>query len=110
MKLIAPFQISSRLCASTLALCLALVLSGCSAQYVEEIKRAAPKVWADAGYEIIGYEGYQYSLPGGTWGGKVWYIVRRKGDDRVTYHGFISKWGNEYHIYNLAAIDAIKPQ
>ena len=95
---------------SALALALCFAFAGCSAHRVEEIKKAAPKVWADAGYEIVGYEGYQYGPPGGTWGGKVWHIVRRKGDDRVTYHGFISKWGDEYHIYNLQAIDAIKPQ
>lgn len=74
---------------------------------VEETKEAAPKVWADSGYEIIGYEGYQW---GPIRGGNVWYIVRRKGNDSVTYHGYITPWFGEYHIYNLRAIDVIKPE
>ena len=101
---------SPRLWALALVACSALLFSGCSAKHVPELKAAAPKVWADAGYEVVGYEGFEYGAPGAAWGGKVWHIVRRKGDDRVTYHGFITKWGDEYHIYNLQAIDAIKPQ
>jgi len=96
--------------ALVLALCSALVLSGCSAKHVPEIKANAEKTFAAAGYDVIGYEGFQYGCPGGNWGGKVWYIVRRKGDNRVTYNACLSKWGDEYHIYNLAALDAIKPQ
>ncbi len=41
-------------------------------------------------------------------GGKVWYAVRKKGNDRTLYQGFISKWMGEHHIYNLTAIDAVK--
>lgn len=95
---------------AALALALCSAFAGCTAHKVEEIKKAAPQVWGDAGFEIVGYEGYQYGTLGPTWGGKVWHIVRRKGGDRVTYHGFICKWGDEYHIYNLKAIDAIARQ
>ena len=85
-----------------------LLGSGCSKQYVSDIKAHATNVWDNAGFKIVGYEGYQWSLPGETWGGKVWYIVQRKDSGSTLYHGFISKWGDEYHIYNLRAIDAIK--
>ena len=74
---------------------------------VDTTKAAAPKRWDAAGYEIKGYEGYQWSPIGG---GNVWYIVTRKDSPGITYHGFLQKWGGEYHIYNLRAIDAIGPQ
>lgn len=82
--------------------------AGCSYRNVDNIKAAAPKVWADAGYEIVGYEGYQIGSPA-TPGGRVWYVVTRKGDKRILYTGFLSKWGDEYHIYNFRAYDAITP-
>jgi len=71
---------------------------------VEITKQNAQKTWAAAGYEVKGYEGYQWSPLGG---GDVWYIVERKGKPDITYHGFLQKWGNEYHIYKLRAIDAL---
>ncbi len=101
---------SPRLWALALVAGSALLFSGCSAKHVPEIKANAEKTLAAAGYEIIGYEGFQYGGPGGNWGGKVWYIVRRQGDNRVTYDACLSKWGDEYHIYALKALDAIKPQ
>jgi hypothetical protein len=73
---------------------------------VEETKAAAVRVWNDAGYKVVGYEGYQYAP---IHGGRVWYLVRRIEDNGITYHGFLAKWGNEYHIYNFQAIDALKP-
>lgn len=85
------------------------LLSGCSKCHVEDIKEHARATWEQAGFEVIGYEGYEYGRIGGTWGGHVWYTVRRRPDNGIIYHGFISKWGSEYHIYNLSAIDAIKP-
>lgn len=82
-------------------------LGGCSYRNVADIKAHAEQMWNKNGYEVIGYEGYQV----GTFespGGRVWYIVRRRGQDNVTYHGYVSKWFGEYHIYELHAIDAIK--
>lgn len=89
------------------ALLLAVALSGCSAQYVDRIKTAAPKTFEQAGFEIIGYEGYEWT-GFGRWGGCVWYTLKKQPDTGTTYHGCVSKWGNEYHIYNLRAIDAIR--
>lgn len=73
---------------------------------VKNVKAAANSVWANAGYEVVGYEGYQW---GPVRGGDVWYIVRRRDAPGITYHGFLTRWGSEYHIYNLQAIDAIRP-
>lgn len=94
----------------------ALVAVACSAMFglswagfrnVEITKAAAPQVWAAAGYKIVGYEGYQWAPVHGS---SVWYLVRRVDDNGITYHGALSKWGKEYHIYNLSALDALKPQ
>lgn len=74
---------------------------------VEATKAAAPQVWAAAGYKIVGYEGYQYAPIHGS---SVWYLVRRVEDNGITYHGALSKWGDEYHIYNLSALDALRPE
>lgn len=73
-------------------------------RHVADIKLAAPTVWEKNGFSIVGYEGYQHGLF--FWsGGCVWYVVRRGPTD---YHGCISRWGDEYHIYELRALNAIK--
>lgn len=82
----------------------ALCLSGCSAKHVDEIKDNAERVWTANGFEIVGYEGYLWGSFG-QWGGCVYYVVTRNG---VTYNGCISKWGDEFHIYSLTALDAVK--
>ena len=87
-----------------LVLVLALLLSACSSGNVPDIKQNAERVLKDAGFNVVGYEGYQ-SGTFETYGGCVWYIMERNG---ITYHGCVSKWGSEYHIYNLTALDAIK--
>jgi hypothetical protein len=58
------------------------------------------------GFEIVGYEGYQVAP---ILGGMVWYTMKRNPDNGIIYEGGFSKWGNEVHIYNTKAIDAIKP-
>ena len=71
---------------------------------VGEIKLAAPGVWERNGFQIVGYEGYQLTIFGRP-GGCVWYVVKR---EATSYHGCISRWGDEYHIYDLRALNAIK--
>jgi hypothetical protein len=88
---------------------LAMLLAGCSAHKVGDIKAHASEAWHQAGFEIIGYEGYQYGTLG-EFGGCVWYTVRRVPDNGITYEGCLAKWGDEYHVYSLTALDAIKPK
>jgi hypothetical protein len=91
---------------------LVIILGGCSYGNIDDIKQHAPTVWKQAGFEIVGYEGYQvwFGLPYTSYGSaQVWYLVKRIPDNGVTYHGWIQKWGKEYHIYELKALDAIKP-
>ncbi len=91
-----------------IVLLFAVSLIGCSKEYVPEIKEVANKTFQQAGFKVIGYEGYAYGSFD-TYGGKVWYTLTRIPDNGVTYHACISKWGDEFHIYNLESIDAIKP-
>jgi len=85
-----------------------LYFGGCNYRNVDVIKANAPKAWSDAGFEIVGYEGYQIGglqAPGGL----VWYVVQRTGDSTIRYNGAVSKWGGEYHLYEIQALDAIAP-
>ena len=77
---------------------------------LDYVKERAEGKWAEVGFEIIGYDGYNW---GWTFvfnwkygGAKVWHVLK-KGD--ITYWGYLQRWGNEIHVYNLKAIDAIKP-
>ena len=71
---------------------------------VADIKQAAPQVWGANGFQVVGYQGYELTLfarPGGC----VWYTVSKKD---TLYQGCISRWGDEYHIYSLRALNALK--
>jgi len=93
--------------AITMLASVGIFFGGCNYGNVESIKANSAKAWSDAGFEVIGYEGYQIGDICGAPGGKVWHIVQRKGDPKTRYHGYVAKWGNEYHVYRLKAIDAI---
>ncbi len=87
------------------------LLGGCSSANVDDVKAAAPGIWRQAGFEIVGYEGWERGgYLGGDYGGAyVWYTVKRIPDNGIIYHGSIQRWGGEFHIYSLKAIDAIQP-
>ncbi len=72
---------------------------------IDAVKSAASATWSAAGYRIVGYEGYQWD----SLGGAVWYEVKRLEDDSTVYSGFIAKWGSEYHIYSIHALNAFRP-
>jgi len=82
------------------------LLVGCSSANLDDVKANADRVWKSNGYQIEGYLGYQYSI----FGARVWYTLKRIPDNGILYKGFIQKWGDEYHIYDTKAIDAIKPE
>jgi hypothetical protein len=86
-------------------------LISCTRINVDFVKEHATAIWHQAGYEIVGYEGYQMGgTCGGPYGGGyVWYILRKIPDNGILYHGALQRWGDEIHIYNLTAIDAIQP-
>jgi len=77
---------------------------------LDYVKEHAEERWESVGFEIIGYEGYQWGFWGyNTYGGaKVWYNLK-KSDNNIMYNGFLRRWGDEIHVYNLEALDAIRP-
>jgi hypothetical protein len=94
-----------------IALLFSVALAGCGSSNVDDVKAHAPEVWKQAGFEVIGYEGYENGHCWFSYGcGHVWHTLRRAPDNGVTYHGYIEKWGAEYHIYSLTALDAIRPE
>lgn len=81
-----------------------------SARNVDDIKAHAPKVLDEMGFVIVNYEGFQWGA-GGTYGGRAWYNVKRKDDPAGhLYNLLLSKWGNEYQLYNLRCIDCATVQ
>jgi hypothetical protein len=65
---------------------------------VAEIKREAPAVIKERGWEIMRYEGYQFGSFAHH-GGKVWYHVKDKTNPHIQYRVYICKWGGELHFY-----------
>lgn len=67
---------------------------GC-ARNVNYIKSKAKARWEELGYEVQGYEGYQWSIQGGD----VYYLLKRKDQPRVLYSGFLNSWFGELQVY-----------
>jgi len=93
--------------ASTLIL---LLGAGCSSGNLTETKNNAVSAFKNNGFDVVGYHGYQWGFLGfNDYGGAVvWYTVK-KPDSDITYEAALQRWGDEYHLYALSAIDAIKP-
>jgi hypothetical protein len=84
-----------------------------SKKNLDYVKDRAEDRWSDLGFNVVGYDGYQW---GYTWwlspshgGANVWYILEKSNGNGITYSGCLSRWGDEIHMYNLKAVDAIKP-
>lgn len=67
----------------------------------ELIKENALFTFEANGFQVIGYQGWEFNFSGAC----LWYTLQR---GVTTYQGCVKKFGNEYHIYHLEAIDAIK--
>jgi hypothetical protein len=81
--------------------------SGFFSRFVPEIRDNAPATFRQAGFQIIGYRGYMTTPFSG---GNAWFTLRRiGGDTTITYTASVEKWYSQYHIYDLRAIDAIRP-
>ena len=81
--------------------------SYCSLRRVDLIKENAQETWKNNGYEVVGYRGYEMGNP--VAGAQVWYILKRVPDNGILYTAGIQWWFGEYHIYDMGAVDAIKP-
>lgn len=61
---------------------------------------AAPKVWADNGFQVIKPFGYEYGIFG-TNGACVWYLVELAGNQ---YKGCVARFNESYRIYSLEIV------
>jgi hypothetical protein len=86
-----------------LTMLMALILGACSAERVPDIKAHAVETFSANGFKIIGYQGYQWGLLD-NYGGRVWYTLEKDG---IVYEACLTKWGDEYHIYSLKALNAV---
>ena len=86
-------------------------ISACGYANLDATKANACNAWRNAGYECIGYEGYQWGRwVGGPYGGAdVWYTMRRSDTPGIVYSGYASRWGDEYHLYGPNVINAVIP-
>ena len=87
------------------------LMAGCTDMNKEKVKANAVATFKQSGFEVVGYEGWERGLtsPFGNGGALVWYTLKRIPDNGIIYHAAIKEWDGEYHIYNLSAVDAIKP-
>ena len=85
------------------------ILGGCSPANLDDVKQNAEETFSDNGFEIVGYHGYQWGIHlwPGHGGAMAWYMIEK--DNGITYEAALKKWGDEYHLYSLRAIDAISP-
>ena len=77
----------------------------------ESVKENSARVFESNQFEVIGYQGYSFRPFGwfGYGGAHVWYTLKKIPDNGILYEASLQRWGDEYHIYNLKAKDAIKP-
>ena len=95
-----------------LLILLVLLFGGCSYQNLDYIKEHADQRWEDLGFEVVGYEGYQWGMTvwPGYGGAKVWYVLNRIPNNGIIYGGYLQMWGDEIHMYQIRAYDAIRPR
>ena len=88
-----------------------LFLTACGYGNLDYVKEHAEETFKSNGFEIQGYQGYQYGtvLPFTTYGGAVvWYTIKQS-DSPIMYQAALKRWGDEIHIYSFTAKDAISP-
>lgn len=80
---------------------------------LQYVKDNAESRFAENGFVVVGYEGYQWGGFQGLFtnygGAKVWYNIESNRDDGILYNCYLKRWGNEIHIYKLVAVNAIQP-
>lgn len=88
-------------------LLLTRLISSANTEYIREHAEAR---WAENGFTVQGYDGWEIGpIFYGSYGGaSVWYKLGKEGND-ITYEGALRRWGDELHVYKVRAIDAIRP-
>ena len=86
-------------------------LYGCSSGNLDHVKEHGPEKWNEIGFQVVGYEGFEWGFWGlNHYGGaEVWWRLKRIPDNGISYTGYIQRWGNELHVFGPTATDAIRP-
>lgn len=84
---------------SLISLLLVFPFTSCS-RNVDWVKERAQDRWNGLGYEVVGYEGYQWSLKGGS----VWYLLKRPDSPGILYTGYLERWFDEVDVYNVTPV------
>ena len=94
-----------------MVVCILIVFSVGTSGNLEHVKDQAEERFTELNYEIARYDGYQWGLWGyNDYGGAhVWYLLKKVPDNGILYSAYLQRWGDEIHLYELEAIDAIKP-
>jgi len=89
---------------------LIIIVTGSSGN-LDYVKDRAEETLNEHGFDVVGYEGYKWGFGGyNNYGGaRVWYTIKKQSDNGITYNAALQRWGDEIHLYNLKAVDAIKP-
>ena len=84
-----------------LALLIITLITGCSSGNLDYVKHRAEEKWHKQGYDVLDYEGFQWGFWGfNSYGGaKVWYRLKKYGDSKNTYSGYLVRWGDELQVY-----------
>lgn len=88
----------------------AIYEGGCNSKKVQDIKAHSREVLSRLGYVQVGYEGYELGNIFESRGGRVWYTFYYTNNPAIIYDGCITKWYNEYHVYNIKALNALSPK
>ena len=91
---------------------LLLFLTSCGYGNLDHVKDNAEDTWRQYGFETVGYNGYTLGkvIPFTTYGGAFVYYRIKKLESDIVYVGSLQRWGDEIHVYNVRAIDAIRPR
>ena len=83
-----------------------LAVKGCNSNNLEYVKQHGPDKWRSVGFEIVGYDGYTRRLGYETYGGaQVWWYLKRVPDNGLLYNGYLERWGDELHAYNVKSVE-----
>jgi len=86
----------------------AMIVAICfaSGRNVEGGIACAPGKAKEMGFELAGYTGYNLSP---ILGGMVWYNLRKVPDNGIVYEAAFAPWKGVCMVYDMRALDAIKP-
>lgn len=95
------------LCAISIIL---VLVTRCSSANLDDVKEHACDRWKEVGFSCLGYEGYQLGIwwYGPYGGANVWHTLAIEKHPDQVFSGYIQKWGDEYHIYNLKCINCVR--